>query len=109
MATTEDTVIGYAALIDDRDREFLVSNRFTQLFADSARTLQPGIPVEGEIAFEVPRDVATSMRLRLASPLLDQRMDGMAEIRLPKVDTATVDGWATQKDAVIMEKPEVVP
>ncbi|MGN9913214.1 hypothetical protein ACTMTJ_37305 [Phytohabitans sp. LJ34] len=108
-ATTEDTVIGYAALIDDRDREFLASGRFTQLFADSARTLQPGIPVEGEIAFEVPRDVATSMRLRLASRPFDQRMDGMAEITLPKVDTATVDGWATQKDAVIMEKPEVVP
>jgi hypothetical protein len=64
--------------------------------------------VEGEIAFEVPRDVATSLRLRLAAPLLDQRMDGMAEITLPKVDAATVDKWATQQDPVIMERPEVV-
>ncbi|MFD0741005.1 hypothetical protein ACFQ1L_02805 [Phytohabitans flavus] len=48
------------------------------------------------------------MRLRLASPLIDQRMDAMAEIELPKVDTATVDKWATQKDPVILERPEVV-
>jgi hypothetical protein len=108
-ATTEDTVIGYAALIDDRDREYLSSSRFTQLFADGARRFQPGIPVEGEIAFEVPRDVATSVRLRLATPLLDKRMEGMAEIALPKVDTATVDRWATQQDPVIMETPKVVP
>jgi hypothetical protein len=107
-ATTEDTSVGYAALIDERDREFLASDRFTQLFAGGSRTFQPGIPVEGEIAFEVPRDVATSLRLRLASPSIDQRMDGMAEIALPKVDTATVDKWATQQDAVIMGKPEVV-
>ncbi|MDQ7905357.1 hypothetical protein RB614_12560 [Phytohabitans sp. ZYX-F-186] len=107
-AFTEKTTVGYAALIDDRDREFLVSNRFTQLFADGARSFQPGIPVEGEIAFEVPRDVATSMRLRLAAPVIDQRMDGMAEIELPKVDTTTVDRWATQQEAVIMEKPKVV-
>ncbi|BCB80928.1 hypothetical protein Pflav_073380 [Phytohabitans flavus] len=107
-ATTEDTALGYAALIDDRGREFLVSNRFSQQLADGARSFQPGIAVEGEIAFEVPRDVATSMRLRLASPLIDQRMDAMAEIELPKVDTATVDKWATQKDPVILERPEVV-
>jgi hypothetical protein len=108
-ATTEDITLGYSALIDDRDREFLVSNRFTQLFAGGARTFQPGIPVEGEIAFEVPRDVATSLRLRLATASLDQRMDGMAELKLPPVDTATVDRWATQQDPVIMESPKVVP
>jgi hypothetical protein len=108
-ATTEDTTVAYAALLDDRDREFLASERFSQLFADGARTFQPGIPVEGEIAFEVPRDVATSLRLRLASPRIDTRMDGMAEIKLPDADTATVDRWATQQEPVIMERAKVVP
>ncbi|MFC0526897.1 hypothetical protein [Phytohabitans kaempferiae] len=108
-ATTEDTVIGYSALIDDKEREFLVSNRFTQLFAGGSRTFQPGIPVEGDIAFEVPRDVATSLRLRLATPIVDQRMEGMAEIKLPSVDTATVDAWATQEEPAAMESPKVVP
>ncbi|WP_460844945.1 DUF4352 domain-containing protein [Phytohabitans suffuscus] len=107
-ATTEDTAVRYAALIDDRGREFLLSNRFTQSLADGGRTFQPGIAVEGEIAFEVPRDAATSLRLRLASPLIDHRMDAMAEIEVPKVDTATVDKWATQKEAVVVEQPEVV-
>ncbi|MFD0741004.1 hypothetical protein ACFQ1L_02800 [Phytohabitans flavus] len=46
-ATTEDTALGYAALIDDRGREFLVSNRFSQQLADGARSFQPGIAVEG--------------------------------------------------------------
>jgi hypothetical protein len=107
-ATTEETPVGYAALIDDRDREFLLSSRVEQPLAGGARSFQPGIAVEGEIAFEVPRDVATSMRLRLASQSLDHRMDGMAEIALPKADTAKVDGWAAQKDVVVLEQPKVV-
>jgi hypothetical protein len=108
-ATTEDTGVAYAALMDDRDREFRATERFSQGLADGTRTCQPAIPVEGEIAFEVPRDVATSLRLRLASPSIDTRMDGMAEIELPDVDTATVDRWATQQEPVIIERPKVVP
>lgn len=106
-ATTEDTRVGYAALIDDRDREFLASTRCTQPLAPGGRTFQPGVTVEGEIAVEVPRDVATSMRLRLAANSLEHRMDAMAEFSLPKVDTAKVDTWAAQKDAVIMEAAKV--
>jgi hypothetical protein len=99
--------VGYAALIDDRDREFLASTRCTQPLAPGGRTFQPGVTVEGEIAVEVPRDVATSMRLRLAANSLEHRMDAMAEFSLPKVDTAKVDAWAAQKDAVIMEAAKV--
>ncbi|GAA4715135.1 DUF4352 domain-containing protein [Phytohabitans rumicis] len=107
-ATTEDTLLNYAALVDDKDRVYRATGRFDQPFT-AGRTLQPGIPVEGEIAFEVPRDVATSLRIRLAAPLIDQRMDGMAEIELPKFDTATIDKWATNQEPVIFKTPAVAP
>lgn len=107
-ATVEDTQVGYAAVVDNKDRVYLATGRFDQPFT-AGRTLQPGIPVEGEIAFEVPRDVATSLRLRLAAPLIDQRMDGMAEIELPRFDTATIDKWATTEEPAILKTPAVAP
>jgi hypothetical protein len=107
-ATEEKTQIGYAAVLDERDRTYLATGRMTQPFADSGRTFQPGVPIEGEIAFEVPRDAATTLRVRLASPITDRRMDAIAEIALPKVDAAAVDKWATDETPVILATPEVV-
>lgn len=108
-ATEENTRVGYAAVLDDRDRTFLASGRIDQPFGDGGRTFQPGVPVEGEIAFEVPRDAATSLRIRVATPLADQRMDAMAEVALPSTDSATVDKWATDENPVILATPKVVP
>ncbi|MEJ3748340.1 hypothetical protein WEI85_34280 [Actinomycetes bacterium KLBMP 9797] len=104
-ATDEATTLGYAAVRDHRDRVYLATQRVSQQML-GGRTLQPGIPVEADLLFEVPRDAATDLTLLLAEPSIDHRMDTMAEIALPHYDTATVDGWASATEPAILTSPK---
>jgi Domain of unknown function (DUF4352) len=97
------TRIYYAALLDGQDRTFTASGRITQLGL-SGRELQPGIPVDMEIAFEVPTEVPLGLRLQLAVDLLDRRMDGMAEIELP-TSRENLKEWRTGKDPLRLMRP----
>lgn len=106
-ARREPVLLGYAALRDERGRTFYATQRISQPLA-GGRTLQPGLPVEGEIAFEVPADV-TALSIRLAKSPLDQRMDAMAEIALG-ADRATVEGWLDEKEKpLVVANEKVVP
>lgn len=82
-ARAEAMLIGYAALVDKSGRTYLASDRVKQTLVSSARTLQPGIPVEGEVAFEIPRDAVAGATVRFARKSGDHRMDAMANIELP--------------------------
>lgn len=93
VALDESLVVGYAALRDANGRVYVASNRVNQPLI-GGRSLQPGLPVIGEIAFELPRDAATSPTLLLAENRLDQRMDSMLELSLGSNSRDTVDGWA---------------
>jgi hypothetical protein len=106
-ALDEPTPMGYAALRDARGREFWASNRVKQTFS-GGRNLQPGIPVEGEIAFEVPRDAATHVTLLLAERPHEHRMDSMIEIDLGSRSSTTVDGWAANRTATTLVAATVV-
>jgi hypothetical protein len=97
--------VGYAALVDDRGRRYLATERFVQA-VPGGLTLQPDIPVVVEIAFEVPADVATPLHLRLADRSLDLRMDAMAQCRLP-VDGPTVQRWRSQPEPLRVGNPQV--
>jgi len=81
VAKVKPIAVGYAALSDANGRSFLASDRLRQPLIDGSRILQPGIPVEGEIAFEVPND-ATSLSARFAASAHSHRMDSMADIVL---------------------------
>lgn len=105
VAHDEPSVIGYAALRDGRGRVFVATDRIGQPLA-GGRTLQPGLPVEAEIAFEVPADV-TDLSVRLSWASLDRRMDAMAEIPL-RVDRATVDTWRGQPTPTVVADEKVV-
>jgi hypothetical protein len=107
-ATDEETTVGYAALRDARDRVYLASTRIEQEMT-GGRSFQPGIPVEGEFVFEVPRDAATNLTLLLARQSLDHRMDAMAEIELSTYDSPTIDNWAAAAEPVTIVEPEAVP
>ena len=76
----EPTRIAYAALVDEQGRTFRSTFRTTQNLVD--RTLQPQLPVEGEIVFEVPADALGRMRLRASPGGLDRRLDAMTDIAL---------------------------
>ena len=76
----EPTRIAYAALVDGQGRTFRSTFRTSQPLVD--RTLQPQLPVEGEIVFEVPADALGQMRLRVSPGGLDRRLDAMTDIAL---------------------------
>ncbi|MBF9127597.1 DUF4352 domain-containing protein [Plantactinospora sp. S1510] len=108
-ATDEATTVNYAALRDERERSHQQTARLEQPLTSSSRTLQPGIPVEGEIVFEVPRDTATRLWLRLAQPVLDRRMDAMAEVPLLPVPRSTIDRWSADPAPAVVTPAKVGP
>lgn len=105
VAHDEPTTIGYAALRDERDRVFVATDRISQPLAGT-RPLQPGLPVEADIAFEVAADVR-ALSVRLAWSPLDRRMDAMAEIPL-KVDRGTVEAWLGESKPAAVTDEQVV-
>ncbi|WP_422770782.1 hypothetical protein ACN28C_29600 [Plantactinospora sp. WMMC1484] len=106
---TEATTIGYAAVRDHRGREFRATTRFSQAMVGGGRVLQPGIPVEGDVAVELPRDAAaTRLTARFAQQQVDLRMDALAEVSLPAVAPARVDEWAAAPAPVALATPSVV-
>ncbi|GHJ50167.1 hypothetical protein Cs7R123_75090 [Catellatospora sp. TT07R-123] len=84
VAGDRTTHIGWSALRDGRGRTFLTSDRLQQFMLN--HDLQPGIPVEGEIVFEVPVDAAGDLTLLLAYNSLEREMDTMIAIPLPISD-----------------------
>jgi hypothetical protein len=89
--------VAYAAVRDAAGRTYEATGRVGQPLLD--RPLQPGLPVTGEIAFEVPRAAATGLVLQLATPAYDLRMTAMAEVPLP-IDAALVAQGAALAEPV---------
>ncbi|WP_155374438.1 hypothetical protein [Catellatospora vulcania] len=89
-ARTEPSHISYAAVRDASGRIYQTTDRFDQLLVTGGRSIQPGLPVEGEIAIEVPAASAGDLTLLVASTFVDHRMDSMAEIPLPISDVTAV-------------------
>jgi hypothetical protein len=104
VATTEPTAIGYAALRDERGRTFRYTDKVDQPFV--LRGLQPGIPVEGQIAFEIPRDAVGRLVARFARSN-ELSLEAVAEVPLPIIK-ADVDAWLAEKKLIQLYKPEVV-
>jgi hypothetical protein len=107
VAREKPISVGYAAVRDSAGRTFRASGRIDQPMGDGSRTLQPGIPIEGEVAFEVPRPSATALTVVLATEVLDRRMDAVVEVALPGVDGVTVERWVHQPEPVTPAGPEV--
>ncbi|MBB5870603.1 hypothetical protein F4553_003982 [Allocatelliglobosispora scoriae] len=98
----EPVRLGYAVLVDEDERWFRATDRITQPLL--GQELQPGIPVEGEIAFEVPKD-SKHLAVRLTEETFDIRMSAIVEVPLPIGDLNT---WSLAKEPVKLEKATVV-
>lgn len=107
VATRKTTSLGYAALRDAADRTYLATERVDQPLI-GGRDLQPGVPVEADIVFEVPRNVATDVDLLLAVPAIDQRLEAQVEVHLP-IDGALVDQWLRLPAPGTVAEPRVAP
>jgi hypothetical protein len=105
VARGEPMGVSYAAVRDGKGNTYRASERINQPLAVGSRVLQPGIPVTGEIAFEVPVGVATDLSVRLADNPDDLRMDAVAEVRLP-IDSDSVRKWKADTSGTTLATPE---
>ncbi|NUT35041.1 MAG: hypothetical protein HOV79_18445 [Hamadaea sp.] len=103
-ARGETTTVSWAAIRDGDERVFEASGRVQQTLG--GRDLQPGIPVEMEVVFEVPTNVPMPLAIRLATNISDHRMDGMAEIDLA-VTSSDLATWAQQKDPLTIMRAKL--
>jgi hypothetical protein len=95
VANTQPTHVGYAALRDRAGRTYLATDRITQPLLDGTRTFQPGIPVDGEVAFEVPKDALAGLTALFAARPDQVGMDAMAAVTLPALSVAPDQPAAT--------------
>jgi hypothetical protein len=102
-ATDEAVAIAYAAVTDGKGRSFLASDRLKQPLVDGSRILQPGIGVEGDVAFEVPKD-ATGLTARFSDARNNRTLQAVPDIELPLGDAV----WLN-REPVTLEPAEVKP
>jgi hypothetical protein len=106
VARDQPIQVGWGGLKDGGGRTFDRTGRIDQPLVGGGRSLQPGIPVTGEVVFEVPRDAATDLTLQLTERPIDRRMSAMVEVRLP-ISRSAVDGWLANPVAVEIQDPVV--
>jgi hypothetical protein len=107
MALEESMWIKYAAVRDSAGRTWTATGRIEQPLVDGGYRIDPGIPVEAEVAFEVPQDAATDLTVRFARPDIDLRMHTIAEVPLPVDEAMVADGLA-EPEPIVIERPEIV-
>ena len=109
-ATQQTTAVRYLALADRDGNTYRVSQRWHQAITEGVPDLQPGLPVDGEVAFEVPRDAATQLSLRAGehwSVAVGLRSRAVTDIALP-VERSEVDRWVADRDPAVLVPPAVV-
>jgi hypothetical protein len=114
MADQEAMWLGYAAVRDSAGQLWLATDRIDQPLVDSGYRLDPRIPVEAEVAFEVPAEAATDLTLRLGKRpgIYALQMATLVEFPLP-VDAAMVASGIAEPESepepvVIEYYPQVV-
>jgi hypothetical protein len=109
MADHDAQWIDYAMVRDSAGRSWSATERVNQALINNGYRLDPRIPVEAEIAFEVPQDAATDLTIRLGQMhgLYALQMATVLEVPLP-IDPATVAGGLAATGPVEIEYPEIV-
>jgi hypothetical protein len=110
VALRHTTAVRYLAVADRDGHTYRASRRWNQSIAEGVPELQPGIPVDGEVAFEVPRQVATGLTLRAGEEFdaahgLSSR--AVTDIAIP-VEAGEADRWVGDPDPAVLAVPQVV-
>ena len=105
-ALHEPVSVGYMALRDAAGHTYRASGRVNQLLI--GWRLQPGVPVAGEVAFEVPVAVAANLAVRFARPTQEDflRMDAVGEVPL-SISDSQVRGWKADSTPASPAAPAV--
>lgn len=105
-AKVETTNLLYVALVSN-GKTYELLERVRQPMDTIA--LQPGVPVQGEMAFELPGAAATGSRLQLCPDHVnDSRNQTITEISLG-IDQTAVTKWLAVKDPIALDPAEVQP
>jgi len=102
-ALNEPLSISYAAVVDSRGRAFHASDRVNQPLVDGSRILQPGVGVEGDVAFEIPSD-ATSLTAQFSDARTTRAMQAVPDIAL-----SLDNGVFLNRQPVALDPIEVKP
>jgi hypothetical protein len=104
-AYDQTTMVGYQALVDENGNTYDASERD---FSFRGHTLQPGVPVQAELAFELPTAAVNNhLVLRLSSyPAGYHAHQVMAEVALEITD-AQLASWIRQAEPVKPMEVEV--
>lgn len=104
MAIDSPAAAAYAELIDEDGNAYATLYQTDSLYLYE---LSPGVPIEGELLFEVPQTVATELRLRLSSTSgYWPQWQVMVEVPL-QIDAADVDRWSRSTTTLTMMEPEI--
>ncbi len=95
VASNEPGTVSYVALRDQSGRTFLATDRLGQPLLDGKRTFQPGIPLEGEVVFEVPKDALGGLTALFAPDPAHLSMEAMASVDLPALSVLADQSSAT--------------
>lgn len=105
VAHVAPTTVNHAMVVDTDGRLYKATQRFSQPLG-GGHMLQPDIPAQGEMVFEVPVGAAPGLAIQLSSGRLGVRMDALAEISLG-IDRATVEGWRAATAPAVVENAGV--
>lgn len=110
VSEREAVWIDYGVVRDSGGRTWSATERIAQPLVDGGYRLDPRIPVEAELAFEVPPDAATDLTIRLAqgaTSLYGMQLVTVVEVPLPVDEPMVAAGLAATEPAGI-DRPEIV-
>jgi hypothetical protein len=110
MADQEPVWLDLAQVRDSSGRTWSATERTDQPLVDQSYRLDPRIPVEGAVAFEVPRGAATDLTFRLGedtNSLYGLQMATVAEVPL-EIDEPAIAGGLAAPEPAVLEAPKIV-
>jgi hypothetical protein len=106
-ATNSNVRIQTETVRDTRGRVFRATDKTFQSMGEGFYEFQPGVTVEGEIAFEVPKDAAAGLRLEMWKEFATTN-DHQTAVSIPlDITDAMVDQWFADARTTQLMEPEV--
>jgi hypothetical protein len=105
VANQQGVKLAAIVAVDADGRQFEAAARLTQGITEGYR-FEPGIPVEADIAFEIPAEAGPGLKMWLGtSEILDRHtFQNLAEVDLG-IDQEAVDRWRAERRTVEMKLP----